>query len=43
MPEITINQCVTDFEDHGIERPCGDGEVIANEANTPETIRLGME
>lgn len=30
MPEITINQCVADYEMHGIERPCGDGEVIAD-------------
>jgi len=28
---------------HGIERPCGDGEVIANEANTPEAFGLGLE
>ena len=43
MPELTINQCVTDYEMHDIERPCGDGEVITYEANTPETIRLGLE
>ena len=30
MPELTIEQCVTDFETQGIERPCGDGEVIAD-------------
>ena len=43
MPELTIEQCVTDFETYGIERPCRDGEVIADEANTPDTIRLGLE
>lgn len=43
MPELTINQCVTDYEMHGIERPCGDGEVLADEADTPEIFRLGME
>ena len=31
MQELTINQCIEDFETQGIERPCGDGEVISIE------------